>query len=368
VPDDLEPIEGQPEPEAPAPPRKGRQARALDFLALIALAALIRLAFPVGVGLFLGALLGFTLQPIYGRLRSRGWGGGSAAVACALGATALIASAAVGLGILFVTRGVAVVSSLPALLAPGGSLRELAERLLRAAAPLHIDANELASRLEQEALSLGTRVAEIAGTIAGTTFGGLLTVFFMTLTSYSVLRHWTELARRLEQTLPLEPRHTHALLDQFRKVGREVLLGTIVTGVLQGVLAAIGYWVTGVPQPAFFGALTAVASLVPAVGTLLVWIPLGVFLIATGHLAAGLIGLIYSALVVGVISDYFVRPRLVGSDKNVPVLLTFVSLFGGVEVFGLLGLVLGPVIVTLSVAVLKTYQAEVAASRATPTS
>jgi predicted PurR-regulated permease PerM len=99
------------------------------------------------------------------------------------------------------------------------------------------------------------------------------------------------------------------------------------------------------------------------VGTLLVWIPLGVYRIATGHVAAGLISLTYSALVVGVLTDYFLRPKLLGGDKNVPLLLTFVSLFGGVEVFGLVGLVLGPVIVTLSLAVLKTYQGEVAATR-----
>jgi predicted PurR-regulated permease PerM len=344
-------------------PRRVRQARALDVLALAALAALIRLAFPVGVGLFLGALLGFTLQPVYERLRSRGWGAGTAALVCTLGAMSIVSAGAAGLAVLFVTRGVALAGALPTMLAPGGALRELAESTLRGAALLHLDPNELASKLEQEALSLGSRVAEVAGTIAGTAFGGLLTVFFMTLTAYSVLRHWTHVARRLEVTLPLEPRHTHALLDQFRKVGREVLLGTIVTGLVQGLFAAIGYWITGVPQPVFFGALTAVASLVPAVGTLLVWIPLGIYRMASGHVVAGLISLIYSALVVGVVSDYFIRPRLVGSDKNVPVLFTFVSLFGGVEVFGLVGLVLGPVIVTLSIAILKTYQAEVSHSR-----
>jgi predicted PurR-regulated permease PerM len=344
-------------------PRRVRQARALDVLALGALAALVRLAFPVGVGLFLGALLGFTLQPVYERLRSRGWGAGTAALVCTLGAMSIVSAGAAGLAVLFVTRGVALAGALPTMLAPGGALRELAESTLRGAALLHLDPNELVSKLEQEALSLGARVAEIAGTIAGTAFTGLLTVFFMTLTAYSVLRHWAHVVRRLEVTLPLEPRHTHALLDQFRKVGREVLLGTVVTGLLQGLLAAIGYWITGVPQPVFFGALTAVASLVPAVGTLLVWIPLGIYRIASGHAVAGLFSLIYSALVVGVASDYFIRPRLVGSDKNVPVLLTFVSLFGGVEVFGLVGLVLGPVIVTLSIAILKTYQTEVSAAR-----
>jgi predicted PurR-regulated permease PerM len=340
-----------------------RQARALDFLALAAIAALFRLASPVGVGLFLGALLGFTLQPLYERLRSRGWGAGLAALACTLGAMLIVSAGALGLAVLFVTRGVALVGSLPSLLAPGGALRELAGPLLRGAESLHLDPNDVSSKLEQEALSLGTRAAAVAGTIAGAAFTGALTVFFMTLTAYSVLRHWNHLVRRLELTLPLEQRHTHALLDQFRTVGREVLLGTLVTGLLQGLLAAIGYWITGVPQPAFFGALTAVASLVPAVGTLLVWIPLGVYRILTGHVAAGIVSLVFSAVVVGVVSDYFIRPKLVGSDKNVPVLLTFVSLFGGVEVFGLVGLVLGPVIVTLSIAILKTYQSEVSSAR-----
>jgi predicted PurR-regulated permease PerM len=344
-------------------PQRVRHRRPLGFLAIVALAALVRLAFPVGVGLFLGALLGFTLQPIYERLRSRGWAPGTAALACTLGAMLVVSTGAAGLALLFVTRGVALVGSLPALLAPGGELRELAERLLRVAAPLHLDPNELSSRLEQEALSFGAHAAQMAGSVARTAFGGLLTVFFMTLTAYSVLRHWTHLVRRLELTLPLERRHTHALLDQFRRVGREVLWGTVVTGLLQGVLAAIGYWVTGVPQPVFFGALTAAASLVPAVGTLLVWIPLSIYRMVTGHVVAGLLSLFYSALIVGIVSDYVIRPRLVGSDKNVPVLLTFLSLFGGVEVFGLVGLVLGPVIVTLSIAVLKMYQLEVSASR-----
>ena len=356
--------DGGPSGDAATPkPQQARQARALDILAVVALAALVWLASPVGVGLFLGALLGFTLQPIYERLRLRGWRPSAAALSCTIAATVAISGAVSMLGVLFVTRGVTLVSSLPALLGPGGAVRTFADRALKGLGPLRLDSGDLASKLEQEAMTLGDRVAGVAAQIAGTTFGALLTLFFVTLTSYAVLRHWNTLVARLELTLPLEPRHTHALLDQFRKVGREVLWGTVVTGLAQGLLAAIGYWVTGVPQPAFFGALTAVASLVPAVGTLLVWIPLALFRIATGHVVAGLALLIYSTLFVGIVSDYVIRPRLVGSDKNVPVLLTFVSLFGGVEVFGLVGLILGPVIVTLSVAVLKTHEAAVAAAR-----
>jgi predicted PurR-regulated permease PerM len=341
-----------------------RQARALDVLALVALAALVRLAFPVGVGLFLGALLGFMLQPIDERLRARGLGVGPSAVACTVGAIGVVTVGAVWLAELFVTRGVVLVQSLPELLGPGGALRRAADRALHGASPIQIDPSELSSRLQQEAMSLGTRVASVAGELAGAAFSGLLTLFFMTLTAYAVLRHWNRVVERLEVTLPLDRRHTHALLDQFRRVGRQVLLGTLVTGGVQGLFAFLGYWLTGVPDPAFFGVITAVASVVPAVGTMLVWVPVGIYRIATGHVGGGLVVLIVGALFVVGASDYFVRPRLVGSDKDVPVLLTFVSLFGGVEVFGLVGLVLGPVIVALSLAVLKTYQAEVIIARA----
>jgi predicted PurR-regulated permease PerM len=351
--------------ENPAPEAsRGRRPKGLDFLALAALCALVRLAFPVGVGLFLGALIGFMLQPVYERLRTRGWGANAAAATCTLGAMAAVCTGAVLVGILVVTRGVAMVSALSELLGPGGALRAAADRALKAASVFPIDGSEISSHLQEEAMSLGSKAATGAGEFAGATFSSLLTVFFMSLTAYAVLRHWNKMVVRLELALPFEQRHTHALLDQFRKVGRQVLWGTLVTGVVQGLLAGVGYWITGVADPAFFGVMTAVASLVPAVGTMLVWVPIGIYRMATGHVAAGLIVLVYAAVFVVGVSDYFIRPKLVGGDKDVPVLLTFVSLFGGVEVFGLVGLVLGPVIVALSLAVLKTYQAELAATRA----
>jgi predicted PurR-regulated permease PerM len=328
-------------------------------LALGALAALVRLAMPVGMGLFLGALLAFALEPIYARLRKRGMATRSAALVCALGTTTIVSSTVIGMTTLFVTRGLVLLGELRARLAPGGAARGFAEN---AASRLHLNVGEVSQRLENEAMSLGSRVAGIAAEIAGATFGGLLTLFFMTLAAYFVLRRWNEVVTRLEQMLPFERRHTHALLEQFRSVGREVLLGTVATGLIQGLLAATGYWATGVPEPAFFGALTALASLVPGIGTVLVWGSLGVTEIVSGRVAAGLAELLYSALIVGIVPDYVIRPRLVGRGKGVPAILTFVALFGGVQVFGVNGLILGPVIVTLSFAILKTYSREIAAT------
>jgi predicted PurR-regulated permease PerM len=353
------------EPVEVITPVRTQEQRAFGFLALVALAALVRLAMPVGVGLFLGALLAFALEPIYGWLRRRGANAGTGAVICALGATTIISSTVLAITTLLVTRGIALLEVLRVRLAPGGAIRVFAEHMMARLASLHINSADVFQRLESVTVSLGSQAAGVAAQVAGITFGGLLTLFFMTLTAYLVLRHWHEIVTRSERVLPFERRHTHALFEQFRNVGREVLLGTVVTGIVQGLLAALGYWLTGVPEPAFFGAFTALASLIPGIGTLLVWVPIGVAQILTGHAAAGLVELVYGALIVGIVSDYFVRPRLVGREKRIPSLIMFIGLFGGVEVFGIIGLILGPVTVTLSLAILRTYEREVAARATT---
>src|SRR5262249_61821916 len=98
------------------------------------------------------------------------------------------------------------------------------------------------------------------------------------------------------------------------------LNGTVLTGLAQGTLATIGFLISGVPHPLFFGAATALASLVPAVGTLLVWVPASIYLFATGHVTRAVVGLAWGAVVVVGFSDYMVRPRPAGA-RAMPALL-----------------------------------------------
>ena len=336
------------DPEKP----NSRQMRALQVLARGAIAALLWVAQPVGVGLLVGSLVGFTLQPSYGRLRARGWRASNAAAACVAAAMLAVVLALSAFGFLFVSRGVALAQRLPTLLAPGGQIRTVAEHALRVA---HSDPAKVIAQAEERTMSLGARLTTLAASVASVTASSLLTLFFMTLAAYYVLRHWDEIVQRAERLSPLLPKHTRALLGELRRTGSEVLRGTVIAGVIQGGLSALGYWICGLPDPAFFGALTAVASLVPAIGTMLVWVPAGLYLVLTGKVVGGVVELVYGALLVVGLTDYVIRPRLVGGSRGVPTILTFVSLFGGVEVFGVIGLIVGPVIVTLALAVLRTY-------------
>jgi len=349
------------EPARDAPGRvrrsRGRRRSALWVFAIAAAGVIAWLASPVAIGVFLGTLMAFTMDSFYQKLIVRDWHPRLAA-ATSVGLAMLgIVATSVSTGYLLFARGVAMASAIIASLGPDGAARAF---VLKTTAhfPQELQVATLLEKLRGATAGLAERAGLIAGAILDATFTGALAGLFMVLTMYFVLRHWAILVRRAQELLPLDPRHTQALVQRFQVVGRATLLGTVVTGLVQGALATLGYWVFGVPEPAFLGAATAVASLLPTVGTMLVWIPAGVFLLATGHAAKGVAELAYGLLVVVGVSDYLVRPRLVGRHGEMPALLTLIALFGGLEIFGIVGLILGPVLMALALATLNLYASE----------
>jgi predicted PurR-regulated permease PerM len=342
-------------------PSSPSQRRALGFFALLAMAALVALAAPVSSGLFLGTLLAFSLLGTYERLSARSKRPVLAAVVLASASGLAILGGLFGLLYFVVIRGATAAQQLAEGFEPEGTLRKLTQRIEQLTASLPFGPIDLTSRVRAIAADAASRLAHWIGAIAGATLGGGLTLFFTVMTTFFVLRHWTEIQERSERMLPLHPKHTRVVMWEFQKVGKEVFIGTMLTGLAQGVLAGIGYGIASVPEPALLATITAICSLVPAVGTLLVWIPVGVGLFATGHPGAGVFELLWGALVVVGLSDYVIRPTLVGGHGHVPTLLTFISLFGGVEVFGLLGLIIGPVIAAVALALLRTYDREICA-------
>jgi predicted PurR-regulated permease PerM len=354
-------------PNAPGGPGPGddrslTERRALGWSALAAVAVIVWIVMPVGVGIFLGTLMGFALQPLYERFKARLRPSLAALLTVLIVAASIIATVG-GLGYLFVTKGVSLTRDLLAQLSPGGSASGFVERVTAGAASLGFSSKVISAKVREGAAGAAERAAGIAELLASATASSLLGLFFAMLTMYFAFRHWPRISARAQSILPLRPDYTRSLLDEFRRIGRATLLGTIVTGLAQGVLATIGYAIAGVPEPVFFGAMTAVASLIPAVGTLIVWVPAGIVLIVMGHAARGVLVLAWSSLVVVGISDYVIRPKLVGGEGETPAIVTFAALFGGVEVWGLKGLIMGPVLMLLAVAVLRIYVREEEARR-----
>ena len=156
--------------------------------------------------------------------------------------------------------------------------------------------------------------------------------------------------------MPINPRHTRRLLREAQRLGRTVVIGNFGTALLQGVIAGAGFAVARVPEAGFLGAMTAVTSLVPVVGTLIVWVPAGLFLLASDRSGAGLFVLLWGAFAVVGFCDYVARPRLVGSGETMSGWMTLVSLFGGLELFGFVGILLGPMLAGMGLAALRLYE------------
>lgn len=328
------------------------EQRALTWLTVLAIIAIAWLAHPFGAGLLLGSLVGFICEPVCRWLESRTHRPGLSAVLTTIAAGVLIAVGLLGFATLFISRAVDMSHAAVDALKSGGPLGGWLIRVTSGLDRFGLSPHSLIERLEAGAGEIAQQSASFAGSLAIGTFGLLLGLLFALLTMYVVLRHWDAVCRMVVELVPLKPQHTQMLLDEFRRVGRMTIAGTLITALAQGVLASLGYLITGLPQWIFFGVVTAFASLLPAVGTLLVWVPAGLYLFAAGHQAMALVEWLWGALVVVGFSDYVIRPRLVG-DEGLPALLVFIALFGGLEVFGLSGLIAGPMLIALAVAVVR---------------
>lgn len=182
----------------------------------------------------------------------------------------------------------------------------------------------------------------------------VFTGFLLLYTMFFFLMDGEKLLSKMLYYLPLEDKDERRLLARFTSVTRATLKGTLVIGVLQGGLAGVGFAVVGVPSAVFWGAIMAVLSIIPGIGSGLVWFPAAVILAASGHYFKAVGLALFCGLVVGTL-DNVLRPRLVGRDTEMHDLLIFLGTLGGIFLFGLLGFIIGPIVAALFVTVWDIY-------------
>jgi predicted PurR-regulated permease PerM len=171
------------------------------------------------------------------------------------------------------------------------------------------------------------------------------------------LRDGTQLVAAIIRALPLGHTREHRLLANFAAVSRATIKGTLVVALVQGLLGGILFAIVGINAAVLWGALMAVLSLLPAVGSGLVWVPAAGIFLVTGHIGKGLILLGVGVLVIGLV-DNLLRPILIGRDTRMPDYLVLLSTLGGLTVFGISGLLIGPIIAALFLAVWDMFAQE----------
>jgi len=204
---------------------------------------------------------------------------------------------------------------------------------------------------------IGTISHFLISSLSAATMGAvnlLFMVFAMLYTMFFFLMDGDKLVHKILYYLPLQDQDEQRILEKFTSVTRATLKGTAIIGILQGCLGGIAFWVVGIPSAVFWGTIMAVLSIIPGIGTAVIWGPAVIILAAGGnYLEAGGLG-IFCALVVGSI-DNLLRPILVGKDTQMHELMIFFGTLGGILMFGIMGMIIGPIVAALFITIWEIY-------------
>jgi predicted PurR-regulated permease PerM len=184
-----------------------------------------------------------------------------------------------------------------------------------------------------------------------------MSLFLLIFMVFFMLRDSEKIKAALMDLSPLSKDYEHILLAKIESAIAGVVTGSFLIALIQGLVATVGFTIFGVPNPILWGALTVIAALVPTVGTSLSMIPAVLYLLITGHIGAGIGLLIWGALAVGLI-DNVVSPKLVGSKLKMHPLLVLLSIIGGLQAFGFLGFLFGPILMAVFLTLLDIYRTQ----------
>ncbi len=344
------------DPDAPA-------GRSRPFALVAVLAGLLLLGlnlYPLWQALLVAALLAGALSNWHESLARWLWNQRwLSALLMTLGVLLLLLLPVAALVVFAIAQAEQAIASVRDFISRGG-VDDLLSRLPPRAATWAHD------RLQRIPEQLRGLPARSVNTLASTLLSGVSAVShlitqlsLMLIALYFLLTDGPHLARWLESSVPLGGPRTLEVLHRFRRMARTVLGSNLVTGVLQGAVATLGYLIAPVPQPLFFGLLTFFTSFVPAIGTALVAFPLAAFLLLQGRVFWGVFLAAWAIIVVGLV-DNFVRPWLLHGGIRVHGALVFFSVLGSLAVFGVMGLVVGPVSLVFFLTMLDVWKRDYA--------
>lgn len=330
----------------------------LGFVLLLGLltAGLTFVVWPFVTSVLWAMLAAIMFQPLYQWFLARLAGGkNKAAVASLVFITFAVLLPALFIGSLIVEQAASVViafqqgdldvaawfSQLPGLIPE--SIREPLEKLGLA------DFSDLQARAQELLTESAGLIARQAVAIGGGLFSFVLSFLLGLYVAYFLLRDGKSISEAILRGLPLEYEIAEQLAQRFLSIVRATIKGSVVVGLVQGGLGAITFWIVGMPAVLLLGLLMAIFSLLPAVGTGIVWVPMAIYLLATDSIWEGIFVAVSGVAVIGT-ADNILRPILVGRDTGIPDWIILVTTLGGIATMGLAGVVLGPLLAGLFLA------------------
>lgn len=221
---------------------------------------------------------------------------------------------------------------------------------------LEVTADSAKAGIINAARRLGQEMIGISANLVGQTVTFALHFFLFLVSLFFFLKDGSGMIARLKYLTPLREEQQERILNNMRRISQSVLVGGFLVAAIQGLAGGIGLAIVGFPA-LFWGTVMAFAAFVPVLGTGLVWVPAVCVLLFTGEWKSALFLALWCGVLVTSI-DTFLRPYLMRDASGVPVLFLFLAILGGIQAFGVFGLLYGPLILTFAVVMLKIYADE----------
>jgi predicted PurR-regulated permease PerM len=209
-----------------------------------------------------------------------------------------------------------------------------------------IDLARIQEALSAAAIAAGRWVAGNAVAIGQNALQFFLQLFVMLYLLFFFIKDGRSILLAIAGVLPLDMELQQNLKTRFANVAKATLKGTFLISAIQGFIGGLSFWALGIRAPILWGVVMALFALIPAVGPAIVWLPAAIVLLASGQMAKGLVLIAIGAVVIGLV-DNLLRPILVGRDARLPDYIILLTTLGGIAVFGLSGVLIGPIIAAL---------------------
>jgi len=220
-----------------------------------------------------------------------------------------------------------------------------------------IDEAVLLEKVGELAKAASTFLVKSIQSVTQGAFNIIAMLFVMLFSMYYFFKDGPAFLDKFKKMSPLDDANEDRLIEKFASITRATIKGTMVIAIIQGCIGGIAFWIFGVSSPLFWGLIMAFLSIIPVVGSGLIWAPAAVIQLVLGNWIPGL-GILAVGVVIISTVDNLLRPRLVGKDTELHPLLIFFGTLGGISVFGIFGFILGPIVAALFVTIWDIYASE----------
>jgi predicted PurR-regulated permease PerM len=312
-------------------------------------------------------VIGILTFPVYRRMRSRLYGRENvAAGVMTIVVVLLLVLPVVGLTFFIAKEAAIVYGFLERVTADGGQqvvdnitshplLKPWLNRLESYVGPLDFSFD---TTVFPEMKQVATAILNYSKALVKNVFIIFIKLILIVIALFFIYRDGERFRQQLLSVIPLNDTHKQMLVDTVERVLMAVVYGVFLTCLVQGTLGGLGFWVTGLPSPVLFGAMMSVSALIPVVGTALFWLPGAAYLLMTGDVVQGAGLIVWGFAAVSSI-DNIIRPFFISGKAKLPILVVAVGGLGGLVTFGVIGVVVGPLLLALFLAIFDIYRHDV---------